>query len=573
MPSAIVDDDCDDFQFEKNLERFESAEFSDPYEAETSILSDATTLAQSSPRRVQVTGLSTIWTPSYFIAKWQRLGFLAGDELSTCNTKQAQYIVQIYCNCYHQWDTVLLPLLKLKDALVHSPLSDSNPLCSIVMPLLYPPAKIRGKTSCDCQTAQQVLRPILGLDFILEDFVPVIPGANKSMDQVLLKQLAESNAEVCLNFQTRVECLIQFQLLFNKKPVLYNGGGTSQLALKNLIGRPVFTANASLNHLNGYSGVYVVTGVHPTAAKMNGNKRETSNAIRYGLNVALAVSNTVKAGHHISSYTTHLTDLDIEHQKLLDCNVKWIDSTWGPGAAVGAKAKIFSILHLDLSYMKLLYAAASEHSQDMDYLFKICFACVVTEDLLVSALQLFTHLQIDGLKLWLTGGVRAVLSQRSIVPRFLKVVDDIGSDGAVHFFSINPFTSLSVEKQELVILKYKSLLTKMDRKNALNIMNSSLIASIDSTWLFVEKLLQDFKPESVSTFFAQKNSISSDLARYYSEIVAFIKGVSEDRACVYLGWKSTAGAIKKKGWSQSLQLFKAAKDTKLSRDKFLKLLR
>ena len=124
----------------------------------------------------------------------------------------------------------------------------------------------------------------------------------------------------------------------------------------------------------------------------------------------------------------------------MNSNVNWIDSTWGVGSAVQAKTKIFSILHLDLSYLKLLYAAAKEHSQDMDQLFKICFACVVTEDLLESALQLFTHLQIDGLKLWLACGVRAVLSQRSIVPRSLKVVVDIGLDAAVHFFSINPLS-------------------------------------------------------------------------------------------------------------------------------------
>ena len=48
---------------------------------------------------------------------------------------------------YKEWETNLLPLFKLKDALVHSPLTDSNPLCSFVLPLLYPPGKIRGKTS------------------------------------------------------------------------------------------------------------------------------------------------------------------------------------------------------------------------------------------------------------------------------------------------------------------------------------------------------------------------------------------------------------------------------------------
>jgi hypothetical protein len=92
MPSAIVENDCNDFQFENNLERFESDEFSD------SILSDATTLAQSSPRHV--TGSTTIWTPSYFNAKWQRLGFLTHDQISICYSKPAQDILQNYCNCY-----------------------------------------------------------------------------------------------------------------------------------------------------------------------------------------------------------------------------------------------------------------------------------------------------------------------------------------------------------------------------------------------------------------------------------------------------------------------------------------
>jgi hypothetical protein len=147
---------------------------------------------------------------------------------------------------------------------------------------------------------------------------------------------------------------------------------------------------------------------------------------------------------------------------LMDSNVKWIDSTWGPGSSVRAKDKIFTILHLDLSYMKLLYAAARGHTLDMEYLFNVCFACVVTEDLLESALQIFTHLQLDGLKLWLAGGFRAVLAERSIVPRFLKVVGDIGSDAAVHLFNNDSFTHLSMEKQELVIVKYKSLLAIMD---------------------------------------------------------------------------------------------------------------
>jgi hypothetical protein len=105
--------------------------------------------------------------------------------------------------------------------------------------------------------------------------------------------------------------------------------------------------------------------------------------------------------------------------------------------------------------MKLLFAAAKDHTEDMNLLFKICFACVVTEDLLMSALQLFTHFEQNGLKLWLKEGVRAVLSQKSIVPRFLQVVKCTSSDAAEHLFSLNSFTCLIVEKQDAVILKYK----------------------------------------------------------------------------------------------------------------------
>ena len=112
------------------------------------------------------------------------------------------------------------------------------------------------------------------------------------------------------------------------------------MALKYLIKDAVLSANDSLYYLNGYSNAYVVTGIHPTAAKMNGNKRETSNAILYGLNVALAVSKTLKAGHHISSYTTHLNELDLQHQQLMSSNVNWIDSIWGVSSAVQAKTKI-----------------------------------------------------------------------------------------------------------------------------------------------------------------------------------------------------------------------------------------
>jgi hypothetical protein len=103
-------------------------------------------------------------------------------------------------------------------------------------------------------------------------------------------------------------------------------------------------------------------------------------------------------------------------------------------------------------------------------------------------------------------------------------------------------------------------------------MNDSLIAAIDSTWPFVEQLLHELKPESVASIL-YCNSLTSDLSRNSSDILAFIRGVSEERAAIYLKNQGVAGAIKKKGWINSLKTFKAAKDPNLARDNFLKLLR
>ncbi len=111
----------------------------------------------------------------------------------------------------------------------------------------------------------------------------------------------------------------------------------------------------------------------------------------------------------------------------------------------------------------------------------------------------------------------------------------------------------------------------METSTALKIMNGSLIASINTSWKHVQTLLEHFKAESVASFIT--NSFTSALSTDSAGIIAFIKGVSEDRAVIYLKWKSTAGAIKKKGWKESLKVFRAAKDPKLPRETFLKLLR
>jgi hypothetical protein len=79
--------------------------------------------------------------------------------------------------------------------------------------------KIRGKTSYDWGTVKDSIKPILGLDFILEDFV--------EMNQALLLSLAKGSDQVCSNFQKRVESIIQLQAVFNQKPILYIGRDTA----------------------------------------------------------------------------------------------------------------------------------------------------------------------------------------------------------------------------------------------------------------------------------------------------------------------------------------------------------
>jgi hypothetical protein len=227
--------------------------------------------------------------------------------------------------------------------------------------------------------------------------------------------------------------------------------------LRHLIGVAALPLDESITLVNGYPGVYAIIGIRPTAAKMNGNQRATTDAIRFGLKLALAVSMTVKSGAGITSYSTYLPEIEVEHQRLMAANLDWINTTFGPGSSIRAKSKILSILHLDLGPMKLLFAAAKSHTQDMNLLFKICFACVVTEDLFMSALQLFTHFEQNGLKLWLKEGVRAVLSQKSIVPRLLQVVKCTSSNVAEHLFSLSSFACLNVEKQDDVITSNPSI--------------------------------------------------------------------------------------------------------------------
>ena len=163
----------------------------------------------------------------------------------------------------------------------------------------------------------------------------------------------------------------------------------------------------------------------------------------------------VKSGAGITSYSTYLPEIEEEHQRLMVANVDWINTTCGPGSSIHAKSKILSILHLDLGPMKLLFAAAKDHTEDMNLLFTICFACVVTEDLLMSALQLFTHFEQNGLKLWLKCGVRAVLSLKSIVPRLLQVVKCTSSDATEHFFFTHKY--IFIKRKHLFRFLKKSL--------------------------------------------------------------------------------------------------------------------
>jgi hypothetical protein len=69
-------------------------------------------------------------TASFFLQKWMRLDFISSTQVEFLyHDPQAQAILQAYCDCYKKWVNDLMPLLKLKDGLVHSPLSDSNSCC------------------------------------------------------------------------------------------------------------------------------------------------------------------------------------------------------------------------------------------------------------------------------------------------------------------------------------------------------------------------------------------------------------------------------------------------------------
>jgi wyosine [tRNA(Phe)-imidazoG37] synthetase (radical SAM superfamily) len=112
----------------------------------------------------------------------------------------------------------------------------------------------------------------------------------------------------------------------------------------------------------------------------------------------------------------------------------------------------------------------------------------------------------------------------------------------------------------------------METSTALKIMNASLIASINTSWKHVLTLLEHFKAESVATIL-YSTTVTSSLSTDFEEMFEFIKGVSEGRAYVYLNNKGLASAIKKKGWKESLKVFRAAKKPDLSRHAYLELLR
>ena len=541
-----------------------------------------------------------------------RLGFISQNEFQfLLRDPQARAILEAYSNCYTQWANNLIPLLKLNDGQLHSPLSDSNPLSSILLPLLYPPAQIRGKTSFDCLTVKKVLQPVLGLDIILENFVPVIPLSNSDMKQELLKKLANENSEVCENYRRRLECIIQFQSLsiFKKTPVLYIGGIVARIGCAGLIGDAV-VENTPIHRVigRGISNTFAVIGMHPTAAKMNGNKKTTSDAIRFGLNLALSVSKTLKQGKDIATVQDQLAIEDQNHVKLVTGNMTWWDTKFGAGASANAKKQMSSIHHLDLTPLKALYDSAKEYTDDNTTLFKVCTACVVSDDLLDGARQLFTHFQFGGLKLWLVDSVRSVLSQQSIVPRLLAdykelctrfgaesafmmmrgslivkmaqgsiiprldtVVQGIGQAPALHLFKLDSFTSLSDVKQANVLQKFGSLRAIMNDATAMVIMNASLICAVDEIWPHVQSLLDEFSPEFVAKIVT--NSLTSALSKDHTEIFAFIRGVGDDRAGVYLNHNGCAAAIKKKGWAASLNVFNSAENPQLSRNQFLHMLR
>jgi hypothetical protein len=45
----------------------------------------------------------------------------------------------------------------------------------------------------------------------------------------------------------------------------------------------------------------------------------------------------VKSGAGITSYSTHLPEIEEEHQRLMVANVDWINTTFGPGSSIHAR--------------------------------------------------------------------------------------------------------------------------------------------------------------------------------------------------------------------------------------------
>ena len=97
---------------------------------------------------------------------------------------------------------------------------------------------------------------------------------------------------------------------------------------------------------------------------------------------------------------------------------------------------------------------------------------------------------------------------------------------------LNSFAIFECASFHLDILKK---IQKTENATALKIMNNSLIASIDASWKHVLTLLENFTAKSVASILyltSETSALSTDSGD--------IKGVSEDRACVYLNKKSLA---------------------------------
>ena len=177
--------------------------------------------------------------------------------------------------------------------------------------LLYPPAKIHGKNSIDCETGRFMKR-ITGLEsFLVVDYAPVIPLANKDVNQDAMKQASkEDDDELSRLYRERIRIVSEIMLAAKKNTdekavVVYVGGGTASTAFQSVIDkmnneRPdVFSRNTDAGR------IYAVTGLHPTAGHMAGN--DADPRVQHVLQLVAAVV-AVGTQDRLGDWKSHMDD-------------------------------------------------------------------------------------------------------------------------------------------------------------------------------------------------------------------------------------------------------------------------